>query len=358
MYKAIVRTAPSGGGAFQNLVWRNIKVRKSLDEICHYMELELPVSERAKIHKHDKVEVRLFSPYITLNEESNHTRRVTTVMVDAVTDVTDTAHKGLLVIGRSPARDIIDSTWPGEELHLQTLEQIANDIVSPFFDAVGIEKFDFEKRPHVTRMPTNGPETDTIFSFSWENESPWQKLIAAADSKGYIFTSNEAGNLYLWRVAEKERNEGFSLTEGSNIRNIQATENGAEQFHEYVVKGSFLKAREVDETCTNNRIMTIHVTDERTDQISLERRALTEKNRRKETRTVVTVSGWGLSENRIKAWGSTLQKEIVWNPNFLIPVTIPSGGLNGNLLISQVEYQADASSMTTALTLVNKKAYQ
>jgi prophage tail gpP-like protein len=357
MYKVIVRAAPSGGGAFQNLVWRNIKIRKSLDEICHYMELELPASERAKIHKHDKVEVRLYSPYITLDEESNHTRRVTTVMVDAVTDVTDTARKGLLVIGRSPARDIIDSTWPGEELRLQTLEQIANDIVSPFFDAVGIETFDFDGRPHVTRMPTNGPETDTIFSFSWEHESPWQKLIAAADSKGYIFTSNEAGNLYLWRVAVNERKEGFSLTEGSNIRDIQATENGAEQFHEYVARGSFMEARITDDTCTNNRIMTIHVTDKKTDQVSLDRRVLTEMRRRKETRNVVTVSGWGLGESHIKAWGNTKGKEILWNPNFLIPVTIPSSGLDGSLLISQVEYQADASSMTTALTLVNKEAY-
>jgi prophage tail gpP-like protein len=357
MYKVIVRAAPPGDKEFRQLVWRKIKVRKSLDEICHYMELELPASERHKIHKHDKVEVRLFSPYITPNDSADHTKRVTTVMVDAVTDVTDTAQKEILVIGRSPARDIIDSTWGDGRLHSQRLEQIANDIVSPFLDAVGIEKFDFAERPHVTRMPTDGPETDMIFSFSWENESPWQKLIAAADSKGYIFTSNEAGNLYLWRVAVKERDEGFMLDEDSNIRNIQTTENGAEQFHEYVAKGSFREARITDDTCTNNRIMTIHITDENTDQISLERRVLTEKNRRKENRTVVTVSGWGLSESHIKAWGNTFEKEIVWNPNFLIPINIPSSGLGDKLLISEVEYQADASSMTAALTLVNPEAY-
>ncbi|MDR1507124.1 MAG: hypothetical protein LBI67_08490 [Treponema sp.] len=355
MYKVIVRAA-APGEEFRQLVWRKIKVRKSLDEICHYMELEIPASERNKIHKHDKVEVRLHSEYITPDDNKDKTKRVTTVMVDAITDVTDTAQKALLVIGRSPARDIIDSSWGDGRERSQRLEQITNDIVSPFFDSIGIEKFTFDRRPHVTRMPTNGPETDMIFSFSWENESPWQKLIAAADNKGYIFTSNEAGNLYLWRVATK-REEGFSLTEGSNIRSIQATENGAEQFHEYVAKGAFKKAEITDDTCKNKRIMTINITDFGVSEEDLRRRVLTEKNRRKEKRITVTVSGWGLSEAHIKAWGSTFQKEIVWNPNFLIPVKIPSSGLDDNLLISQVEYQADESSMTTALTLVNPEAY-
>jgi prophage tail gpP-like protein len=355
MYKVIIKAA-APGEALQELVWRKVKIRKSLDEICHYLEMELPVSERGKIHKHDKVEVRLHSRYVTPNDNPDGTKRVTTVMVDAVTDVTDTAQKGLLIIGRSPARDIIDSTWSDRIWQQQNLEQLANMIANPFLEANKIEEIDLEGN-HVQRMPTDSPETGPVFSFSWENESPWQKLVTAADSKGYIFTSNEAGNLYLWKVAVKERDEGFSLGEGSNIRNIQATENGAEQFHEYIARASFKEARIIDNTCKNNRKMTINITDEATSQQDLERRALTELRRRKEKRTTVTVSGWGLSESRLKAWGDTYHREIVWNPNFLIPVKLPSLGLDDKLLISQVEYQADAASMTTAITLVNREAY-
>jgi prophage tail gpP-like protein len=353
--KVIVRAAPSGGGGFQELVWRKIKIRKSLDEICHYMELELPAGERDKIHKHDKVEVRCFNEFIN---DSDHCRRVTTVMVDEVADVTDTAQKALMVVGRSPARDIIDSAWTGAVFHRQSLEKIANMIVSPFFDAVGIEEFEFDGRPHVTRMPWDGPEPEPVFSFSWETESPWQKLIAEADNQGYIFTSNEAGNLYLWKAAVKERDEGFVLNEGANIRNIQTTENGAEQFHEYVVKGGGRPpARQIDSACKNNRILTINLTDLAVSEENLRRRAMTEMYRRRENRTTVTVSGWGLDDFQIQALGNTFQKEIFWNPNFLIPVNIPSSGLDDNLLISQVEYQADASSVTADLTLVNSGAY-
>jgi prophage tail gpP-like protein len=207
-------------------------------------------------------------------------------------------------------------------------------------------------------MPTDGPETDPVHSFSWDYESPWQKLAAKADDQGYIFTSNEAGNLYLWKVAEEERREGFFLSEGSNIRDIQTTENGAEQFYEYVVSGAGKEARQTDPACKNNRKMFIKLTDLVVSEEILRRRALTEMLRRRENRTTVTVSGWGLNDSQIKALGDTFQKEIFWNPNFLIPVNIPSSGLNGNLLISQAEYQADESSMTSALTLVNPEAYK
>jgi prophage tail gpP-like protein len=103
--------------------------------------------------------------------------------------------------------------------------------------------------------------------------------------------------------------------------------------------------------------MTINLTDLMVSEETMRRRALTEMRRRRENRTTVTVSGWGLSDSRIQALGETIRREIFWNPNFLIPVKLPSSGLDGNLLISQVEYQADASSMTTALTLVNPEAY-
>jgi prophage tail gpP-like protein len=249
-----------------------------------------------------------------------------------------------MVIGRSPARDIIDSTWSGMILGQQNLEAVANKAAEPF----GIQ---------VQRMPTNSPETGPVYSFSWENESPWQKLITEADNQGYIFTSNEAGNLYLWKVAEGLRDEGFTLGEGSNIRSIQTTENGAGQFHEYVVRGAGEEARQTDAACKNNRVMTINLTDLVVSEETLRRRALTEMLRRRENRTTVTVSGWGLSDIQIQNLGETIRKEVFWNPNFLIPVKILSSGLDDNLLISQVEYGADASSMTAALTLVNREAY-
>jgi prophage tail gpP-like protein len=73
---------------------------------------------------------------------------------------------------------------------------------------------------------------------------------------------------------------------------------------------------------------------------------------------MVTVSGWGLGDRQIQSLGETIRREVFWNPNFLIPVNIPSSGLRGNLLVSEVEYEADETVETSSLTLVNPEAYK
>lgn len=37
---------------YVNVSWKRVMVRKSLDEICHYAEVEIPASERGLFHKH------------------------------------------------------------------------------------------------------------------------------------------------------------------------------------------------------------------------------------------------------------------------------------------------------------------
>ncbi|MDR1585946.1 MAG: hypothetical protein LBS57_00670 [Treponema sp.] len=325
------------------LIWKRLTLRKSLDEICHYLELELPASERGKIHKHDRIEVRYANPYI---RDSGGKRLVTTVLVDELTDSTEASAHSITLIGRSPARDIIDSTWSGRASG--TLFNVAKTIAGKF--NIPVNQFPDDKVDH----------TKNVSSFSWENESPWTKLLNEASNQGYLFTASEAGGLYLWKVPGKDsvRSEGFHLTEGRNIRTIQFTENGAEQFHSYVVKGGGGSVTETDDTCKNNRICTIAITDSAVSRETLRRRAQTELRRRQENKIVTTVTGWGLDDSEIKRLGETRWKEVFWSPNFLIPVNIPSGGIHGiNLLISQAEYQADAGTLTCTVSLINREAY-
>jgi prophage tail gpP-like protein len=82
-------------------------------------------------------------------------------------------------------------------------------------------------------------------------------------------------------------------------------------------------------------------------------------NRRKENRVTVTVPGWGLTDTQIKnnLGSDTSGKEIFWVPNLLIPVSMPSLGLNASLLIAEVEQEADQETMSSTITLVNRGAY-
>jgi len=348
MSKIIVYNAT----ARQELLWRSIKIRKSLDEICHSLELEIPSSERTKIKRHNRIEVICEN---SLDKDfPGGRRRVTTVLVDEITSNVDISKHSLMVFGRSPARDIIDSTWSdwddpsftGNDPD-RTLKTIVQQIAGKF--NIRCDTFDYERIDDPTGI---------VSHFDFENESPWTKLIGEADNQNFILTSNEAGNLYLWKVGTGNREEPFHITEGVNVKNIQWTENGSEQFHEYIVKCAGLEpARIIDDTCPGNRVLTIELTDFEFDGKRLERRAETEMKRRKEIKTTVTVPGWGLTDEQIKSLGKTVEKEIYWVPNLLIPVSIPSAGLNTKLLISEVEYAAAAEAVSCDLTLVNREMY-
>ena len=343
MSKIIVKNTTSGN----ELLWRHIRIKKSLDNICHTLELEIPASERAKVHKHDKIEVRYENSFV---RDSGGKRLVTTVLIDEITTSADVTKHNVLVIGRSPARDIIDSTWSGLLINM-TLYEVTKNIADKF----GIT---------CTNIPTNrGDLTKNIYAFSWENESPWMKLITEADSQkvndmGFILTSNEAGDLYIWQAEDTVRDEGFHLTEGRNIKTIEWKENGAEQFHEYIVSGGFIEpARVIDNSCNNQRVLTINLTNPIIDSDKLQRRAETEMRRRSEDRVTVTVAGWGLTDMQIKNLGATIRKEIFWVPNLLIPVSMPSLGKDTKLLIAEVEMEASVETMSSTITLVKREAY-
>ena len=340
MSKIVVNAAPAGTRNFKPLVWNKIQITKSLDEICHSLTLELPVSQRTNIAVHDKVEVRFYNKYITHN---NGNLRVTTVLIDEITDTTDNGRKYITVLGRSPARDIIDSAWTGKAGGSDLLT-VAKSIAGQF-DII------------VDHLPRGQNNTETVSSFEWDCESPWTKLLNAADNQGYVFTSNEAGDLYLTKSGREAEQWHFILAEGTNIKSVETTEAGAEQYHEYVVVSSGVQGSAVDGRCKNKRILTLNLSDFNLDQEKAKRRALIELYRRRKRTIKVTVSGWGLTDEQIKSFDSTEEKELFFNPNFLIPVYIPSAGIDGKMMISEVEYRAEPTAFDCTVSLVNPEVY-
>lgn len=344
MSKIVINVIPAGVGSKTTLQWNRVQIKKSLDEICHSLTLELPVSQKGLLNVHDTIEVRFYNKYITSNYGN---LRVTTVRIDEITDTTDSGRKTITVLGRSPARDIIDSSW-SDETKSATLLKVVETIAS---------KFDIT----VHHLPRGVDYTETIPALTWNCESPWTQLLNAADNQGYVLTSNEAGDLYLTKSGRDAGYWNFILEEGMNIKSVESTESGAEQFHEYVVVSgeapNAVTGRAVDTKCRNNRILTLNLSDFNFDQEKANRRAQVELYRRRKTTTKVTVSGWGLTDEQIKSFGDTKEKELFFNPNFLIPVYIPSAGLNSKMMINEVEYRADSHAFECTVSLVNPEVY-
>lgn len=338
---------------YVDISWKRVSVRKSLDEICHSAEVEIPESERSLVHKHGIMQIRVVSPFITEGRDSYGGRcgyhPVTTVYIDEIDEETEESSRGIIVIGRSAARDIIDSKWSGTILGQPTLLTVLRQVAGEF----GFADSD------VICLPTNsGDFTQPVFSFNWENESPWTKLLTLADAQGFIITSNQLGGLYIERPARCCCGWGFAIEEGVNVRHLKRSESGAEQYHEYIVNCCSKVGRAIDYTCPNKRKLTINLSEFIIDQAKLDRRAKTEMLRRREDRITCTLSGWGLTDEQIRKLGGTYHKEIFWEVNLLIPVKIPSCGVNANMLVSQVEYTADAKSLSCDVTLVKPEAYR
>ncbi|WP_020613099.1 hypothetical protein [Sediminispirochaeta bajacaliforniensis] len=320
-----------------NLHWLSVYIRKSLDEICHYIEVELPTSERSKVEKHQHISVYYSNPMVK--------RNVTMGFIDDISLDNTARDEKLVVTARSAARDIIDSSW-SDEITDKTLLGVVKYIA---------DRFSID----VSCMPTsNGDFTKLVSSFAWENESPWQKLIQAADNQGFILTSSQTGGLYIWEVAGGVRKEGFKLIEGQSVRSIKDSDKGSEQYHTYVIKGpDGNSVTAYDKSCQNNRILTLNLTDQTITKDQLSRRAETEIRRRRERRITVSVADWGLSLAQLKKLGNLSGKEIFWETNFLTPVKLPSLSIEANLLTSQIEYKADAKSMSCDIQLVPREAY-
>ena len=67
MSSIVINVAPAGSKVFKQLQWNRVHIKKSLDEICHSLTLELPISQKDLLHKHDTIEVRFYNKHITHN---------------------------------------------------------------------------------------------------------------------------------------------------------------------------------------------------------------------------------------------------------------------------------------------------
>ena len=90
MSKIVINVVSAGSEKRTILQWKRVQIKKSLDEICHSLTLELPVSQKGLLKVHDTIEVRFYNKYITSNDGN---LRVTTVRIDEITDMTKAGQK-------------------------------------------------------------------------------------------------------------------------------------------------------------------------------------------------------------------------------------------------------------------------
>ncbi len=364
-----VHVRPAGGGSWHPLSWTRLYARKSMDEICHSFEIETAPIDRRWVHKHDLI-------YIAFNRTvggSVVSRPVTSGFIDDVTYLAKGRGKRLSLTGRSPARDLVDSRWSGQVGKTEDGRTESISALNAFREVVKRFRNIRGEQMRVFHIPqtANGVEVDytrVVPTLQWENESPWPKMLQIAASQGFILTSSQIGDVYVTWLSGTPR-KGFAIEEGRSASVTRDEESGLEQYHTYVFNAVDTRRRSLtssyeDQSVASARILEVNLTEPVESQQQLDRRVQTEYRRRNHRRVTVTVNDWGLSEQQLLRLGSLSGREIFWEVNCLTPVTLPSIGIdttvqpNGGLITSQVEYNADARSMTCNVTLVNRETYE
>ncbi len=254
--------------------------------------------------------------------------------------------------GRDKTGDLVDcsAVYPGGQWRQRTLQQIAQDLCSPFGIAV--------------HWAVSDPEAAKPFtSFTLElSESVADVLSRAARHRGVLVTSDADGDLVFTQAANTATD---TLRLGENLLSAEYTEDWRDRHSQYLVKGhggggghagdantNALRAApkgENDDPAIARYRPKVILADSTLTPATARARALRESRRalsQSEHFTAV-VKGWRRESGEL------------WQTNRLTRVIAPRLSMvSRDLLISQVQFDLDADNgERTTLTLAPREAF-
>lgn len=269
--------------------------------------------------------------------------------VDAVDRSLSASDRGVMVRGRDRTADLVDCSAekPGGgtgELINQSLKAICTMLAKPY--GVGV-------------VIAPGLEDKPFAKWTIEpGETIWTTIERAARQRGILLMSNGLGNLVLGRAGTASM--GAALVEGENILSATLTLDNSQRYRTYLglgqgtsnAWGDASAAAHISSTVTDKGIKRdrkhILSIEDLADGVTAEQRVTFERNvRRGRGRSLsVTVQGFTTAAGRL------------WQPNFMVPVSIPTLGIDDRLLIVGVTNKQDESGSLTEITLAPRSAYE
>lgn len=275
---------------------------------------------------------------------------VITGFVDSSERGYDAGSHEISVVGRDAAGDVVDCSvfFNNEKLgniQGQSLLGIVKLLVKPF----GLSVRDEVK---AGAMKLQGWAIEP-------GESVWDNIERAARLHAVMIMSDGNGGLVITRAGTG--GNPTALIEGENVLSASFCRDDSNRFSKYIIKGQtsnagseFITTAEfdnhqsaeiLDSTIKRYRPYLIDI-DDLTAGVSLKDRGLWERNvrRGKSRRISVTVQGWSA-------------KDRIWQPNEMVPVKLPTLGVEARLLIVSVTYLLDNQGSRTELLLSPREAY-
>lgn len=325
-----------GGKAYRG--WTTVEIERGIDQMTGTFSLRVAARERTAAEDwpiSEGAECRVMlagEPLIT-------------GYIDSLTRFIGPEERGIDVRGRDRTADLVDcsalntpGSWRGRKL-----EQIAAELVQPF--GIPVEIVGDTGAPFTKFALQQG---ETVFA-AIERMCRYRGLVAWSAGDGVLRIGNPDSGQSIGRLAE-----------GENVIFASASQDLADRYSEYVVKGQAagsderngaavaqVEGKASDPAITRYRPLLI-VGEEQSDRAALTKRAQWEAAVRsgRSQPVQITVPGWLAADGKPFAHGMRAQCEV------------PSAGISGSLLIERLSFSRDAEGGTvTTFDLVPPEAW-
>jgi prophage tail gpP-like protein len=250
------------------------------------------------------------------------------------------SNRSVTITGRDRAGALVDcsadlTAWTFRQ---KSVLDIARKLAAPFGIKVTSKAGMVPKVPKLVVNPS---------------DTAWSVISRAAKMAGVLVVSDGSGNLVLTRSGT---DRASALIEGQNALSLQGAYDATQRFSQYTVltqtpgtgkaAGSRVRARATDEGVRRHRPLIIRPESGMSTAYA-RRRADWEARTRAARADAVTigVAGWRQADGDL------------WIPNARCPVTAPALTIQGEMLISQVEYSIDAGGEVATISLVRPDAF-
>ncbi|CNH40482.1 putative bacteriophage tail protein [Yersinia frederiksenii] len=338
-------TLEVGGRAITG--WSKIQVTRGIEKLPSSFELSLmdryPGSEEQQwINPGDPCVVKLGND------------AVLTGYIDSWDSTITATSREVTAKGRSKCQDLVDCSaeWPNSVISQSTVLQIAQKLAEPY----GIKvTSDINDMVVVPKFTLNWGETAQAVI---EHVTRWAALL---------YYDQPDGNLYLTRVGTRQAASG--VEQGVNILSANLHTDINQRFIDYtgVALSSNAVARRSASGGNNTSALVRTQDTQLAEQFPARHRnkIVIVESTMNSPNLVRNSLDWSINRNNGRSKALKVQvdnwrdrEQQLWQTNSLIPITIPSLGLQDELwLLSEVVYQKDTSGTVATMTLMPPEAF-
>lgn len=321
------------------LGWESVQIVRSLEQAAGSFSLEVSEhwsgqAEAWPIREEDACQVKIDGEVVIDGQVdvieidlSGQSRRVAVKGSDGIATLT------------SCSADLTQWTYKRADVLV-----VAQRVAAPFGIAVSADPG--LELPRIDKLVINPGDT------------AYEAIESAARTAGVLVVSDGAGGLRLTRSATTRA--GDRLVEGDNIKRMRATYDASKRYRRYKVVAQ--NAGTDNASGHSARAVSAEAIDEgvrRTSRVKV-LRARTKATLHDARRRADWAARMGAARSQrlsvtVNRWRQRTGP--LWRVNLVVPVTAPAVRVDGDLLVSLVEYSLSSSGELTRLDLVRPDAY-